>query len=1037
MRWSNALFRLAGRLALAAVVLSAIALRVDAQAEVPVTWTAPNVVVGLVLKRTANTDGADAPDTFAGGRAAVRVSSAGYLYFDVDDNYVNNRLHPSPYTFARIDVEYYDDAAGRPFFIQYSAGAGCFTATEDAFLTGDGTWKTARFYLSDVRFEDCQAGNTASFRINARGWTELKVGRVAVIRSTTDLRPSFGTAEGVAFIAPSSELGLRLKRVGEGADVATVALGGRTGLSVSSQGQMFFDVDDTFIKDGMSGGQPVGDVAVEVSYFDQGYGFFYLQYDSDASLAPDAVQRAFWQSFGPSFDLQSNNIVYLQNTGTWKTYTFYLSNVRFSNRQLEGVADLRIFQPQGGEHVVANQGYRLTIDKVTVTKLSSPADRTAKLEGNYSGAGDPVMVWTRLAAKNEQGHGLFQLESAAPTSVGPACGDQQVRLASSGAIAFDVNDQYIKDGNANNVYVTVEFCDTPGGALALSYDARTTPSKQSESVPRTGSGVWRRYTFYLTDAYFGNRQSGAADFRITATTPDLAVRHVYVQRAPGPYVRPRGTVTPPSGGFTARQRLVLVHYFPVFDGYRPSLWERSSMGPPGADPVTHKATSYSFRNVETLRKDLVDMQAARIDGMLVWFLGNTTDQINMGLPAVRNLVTVARQVPNAPKIGLLLDPVHIFHEKIARQPDTLIDFTALSNKGLYLKLAEDFFSQVPSDLWLTIDGRPVIALYYQGSDMVSAYDRTVIETLVSGFEASFGVRPYLIADFHWDERGDRGIVVDDWFAWGAGGAPSAFPGFALPNTLEIGPGFNDGVRVRDREDGAFYERGWRRALGKGMYRVLIDTWNYWVEGAAIAESAEYGRRYIDLTAQYASQFKARDYARAERVSVVLGATNQSDGLYQDETEDGQTRVVTVDGVPGRQKRNVDMYFSVDDSFWHNAPGRFRVTVRYYDADAASGGADSFALRYDGTDGPLTPRGFVRELTVPIKESNTRTWKTVTFELPNAVFGNRQNNANDFKIEGPEGLIVAEVVVERVGAPPGPRPGTGRVIFLPIVVKGFR
>ncbi|MBI2321590.1 MAG: DUF5010 domain-containing protein, partial [Chloroflexi bacterium] len=858
MSWATAPLRLAMRVLLAAIVLGALALHAGAQTESPVVWT-PTSSTGLLLKRVG--DGTDALDTFAGGRAAVRVSSSGYLYYDVDDNYVNNRINPSPYTFARIDVEYFDDAAGRPFFIHYSATGGCFTASEDAFLTGDGTWKTARFYIGNVRFEDCQAGNTASFRVNARGWTELKVGRVAVTRSTTDLRPSFGTAEGVAFIAPSSELGLRLKKVGEGADVPTVALGGRTGLSVSSQGQMFFDVDDTFIKDGLSGGQPAGEVAVEGSYFDQRYGFFYLQYDSDASLAADAVQRAFWQSFGPSFDLQSNNIVYLQNTATWKTYTFYLANVRFSNRQLEGVADFRIFQPQSADNAIASQGYRLTIDKVTVTKLASPADRTARLEGNYSGAGDPVMVWTRLASRNEQGHGLYQIESAAPTSVGPACGEQQVRVASGGAIAFDVNDQYAKDGNANNVYVTVEFCDAVGGALALSYDARTTQSKPTETVPRTGTGLWRRYTFYLPDAYFGNRQSGAADFRITATTADLAVRHVYVQRAPGPYVRPRASVATASGGFTSRQRLVLVHYFPVFDGYRP----------------------YSFRNVDTVRKDLVDMRAAGIDGMLVWYLGNTTDQINMGIPAVRNLVAVARQVANAPKIGLLLDPVHIFHEKIARQPDTLIDFTATSNKGLYLKLAEDFFSQVPSDLWLTIDGRPVIALYYQGSDMVSAYDKTVIALLVSGFEASFGVKPYLIADFHWDERGDRGVVVDDWFAWGAGAAPAAFPGFALPHTMAIGPGFNEGARVRDREGGAFYERGWRRAVGKGMHRVLIDTWNYWVEGAAIAESAEYSRRYIDLTAQYAAQLKARDYARADRVSVLLGPTNQADGLYQDET----------------------------------------------------------------------------------------------------------------------------------------------------------
>jgi hypothetical protein len=1029
--------RMVLRVLLVALLLSLVAVRAGAQSEAPVIWQAPNSSLGLVLKRTAGSDGADAAETSAGGRAAMRVSSAGYLYFDVDDAYLNNQRNPSPYTYALIEVDYYDDTPGRAFFIEYSAASGCFTATDDAFLNGDQTWKTARFYLRDVRFADCQSGNTASFRINARGWRDLLVNRVSVTRSLVDLRPSFGGAGSVSFTAPSTEQGLRLRKVGEGADVATVTLGGRTGVSVSSLGQMFFDVDDTFIREGMSGGQPATEVAVEVSYYDQGYGFFYLQYDSTASLATDAIAQAFWPSFGPTFDLQSNNIVYLQNTRTWKTYTFYLSNVRFSNRQLDGVADFRIFQPQGGEYAVANQGYRLTVDRVTVTKLSQPADRTARFEGNYSGAGDPVVVWTRLAAKNEQGHGLYQLESAAATNA-TTVGGEAARVASSGAIAFDVNDQYIKDGNANNVFVTVEFFDAPGGALSLSYDARTSPTKSSESVARTGTNTWRRYTFYVPDAYFGNRQDGGADFRIVSTTRDLAVRNVYVQRAPGPYVRPRAAVQPPAGGFTSRQRLVMVHYFPVFDGYRPNLWERSTMGPPGADPTTHRATTYSFRNLETLRKDLTDMQAAQIDGMLVWYLGNTTDQVNMGVPAMRNLVAVAQQTSGAPKIGLLLDPVHIFHEKVMRAQNTLIDFTHPSNKGLYLKLAEDFFSQVPSDLWLTIDGRPVIALYYQGPDMISAYDKSLIETLVSGFQASFGVRPYLIADFHWDADGDKGIVVDDWFAWGAGLAPSAFPGFARPSTMEIGPGFNDGVRIRDRENGAFYERGWQRAIGKGMHRVLIDTWNYWVEGAAIAESAQYGRKYIELTAQYAAQFKQRSFANADRVSVILGPTNRSEGLYQDETEDGQTQAVTIDGVTGRQKRNVDMYFSVDDSFWYNTIGPVRVSVRYLDANAASGGADFFQIRYDGAEGPLTPREVTAEYGQFIRDSNTRTWQTRVFEIPNAVFANRQNNANDFKIEGPAGLIVAEVVVERVGGSgrptPGPQPLLGGRIFLPIVTK---
>src|SRR5207253_5386813 len=94
---------------------------------------------------------------------------------------------------------------------------------------------------------------------------------------------------------------------------------GRTAVKVSSTGDLYFGVDDAFAYRGS-----VGDVAVDVSYFDRGFGFFYLVYD--------ATNSASQQSFGPNTNYLASNVVYLENSGEWKSYRFNLSNVYFGNR---------------------------------------------------------------------------------------------------------------------------------------------------------------------------------------------------------------------------------------------------------------------------------------------------------------------------------------------------------------------------------------------------------------------------------------------------------------------------------------------------------------------------------------------------------------------------------------------------------------------------------------------------------------------------------------------------------------------------------
>ncbi|WP_186320237.1 glycosyl hydrolase family 28-related protein [Paenibacillus sp. Y412MC10] len=102
----------------------------------------------------------------------------------------------------------------------------------------------------------------------------------------------------------------------------------------------YFNVDDDF-----AGDLSDQDVLVTAEYFDQGNGDMVLQYDSKQSAFKDA----------PLFSYE--------NSGTWKTHTFKLSDARFENRT--NGADFRIGVTGAGAKA---QNPELYLAKVTVTK---------------------------------------------------------------------------------------------------------------------------------------------------------------------------------------------------------------------------------------------------------------------------------------------------------------------------------------------------------------------------------------------------------------------------------------------------------------------------------------------------------------------------------------------------------------------------------------------------------------------------------------------------------------------------------------------
>ena len=70
------------------------------------------------------------------------------------------------------------------------------------------------------------------------------------------------------------------------------------------------------------------------------------------------------------------------------------------------------------------------------------------------------------------------------------------------------------------------------------------------------------------------------------------------------------------------------------------------------------------------------------------------------------------------------------------------------------------------------------------------------------------------------------------------------------NSLVSPPGV-----ILNRANGTVYARQWNAAINQNASAVIVSSWNEWHEGAEIEPSLQYGFKYIDLTRQFAEEYK--------------------------------------------------------------------------------------------------------------------------------------------------------------------------------------
>lgn len=127
------------------------------------------------------------------------------------------------------------------------------------------------------------------------------------------------------------------------------------------------------------------------------------------------------------------------------------------------------------------------------------------------------------------------------------------------------------------------------------------------------------------------------------------------------------------------------------------------------------------------------------------------------------------------------------------------------------------------------------------------------------------------------------------------------------------------------------------------------------------------------------------------IGISFGTRDQSSGLRRIDQGDGKSVVTNAAGSPCRfleERPETYLYLQVAPAFKKRVPKSVTVAVECLAAKPGT-----FDVQYDsGTaDGPYTASAYTAELI------GSGEWQTVTFELSDAQFHNRQNGGADFRL----------------------------------------
>lgn len=467
--------------------------------------------------------------------------------------------------------------------------------------------------------------------------------------------------------------------------------------------------------------------------------------------------------------------------------------------------------------------------------------------------------------------------------------------------------------------------------------------------------------------------------RSTVSVPRIILFVILWQFLPAQVKTPKHQILGPPW-----KKQAAVFYFYWYDSYSGlHFYNKNGKDSFTDHPPQNHMGSYSYRDIAWHREQLKAMMEAKIDIVLPVYWGNE-NCLFWSQTGLKKLVKAAQSLYRKdffpPRIGMFFDTTSLQSQNKGKLPD----LTKVTGKKLFYQMISDYYKLIPRKMWACVNKKPLIYLY--SSAFVSNYDQESFDFVVRNFKNDFGVKPFIVKEMSW-----KNIITDGMYSWGA----SLYGPTIRGRIGNLGPGYNDiacnrpQTRKKDRENGNFYSSGWDIIIGTGASLVTIETWNEWHEGSEIAFSKEYGKKYLNMTAEYIDLWKKTDYGKAPYVWFKPGANPHISGLWPVfNLHNSSWKTKTINNresffLPNREESiSNGLYLDVNDSFSYAKKEILWITVEYFDW-----GTNSWFIQYDSAANS-------RKNTPLISLRNTKKWKSHTLKLTDTYFGGRMASGAD-------------------------------------------
>jgi hypothetical protein len=291
------------------------------------------------------------------------------------------------------------------------------------------------------------------------------------------------------------------------------------------------------------------------------------------------------------------------------------------------------------------------------------------------------------------------------------------------------------------------------------------------------------------------------------------------------------------------ERLVLAFYYPWFDG---NTWK-------GGQIPDVPQTLYNSDDTGAMARQIDQAKGAGIDAFVVnwWGQGNRTEK------NLKSMLDVAGQK------GFRLTV------------DFDINSPFMGGVGSYAGNLRHLHSvHATHPAYLRYQGRPVVFFYNVSRLPVGTWqslrDQADPERKALWIAEGVDLKYQSVFDGHhlysitWPNRIPPAQTLPKW-----GDRVRAYNrqnGTAKLWVATVMPGYDDRkVRpgngfARSRDGGEYYGQAWQAAIASKPHWVVINSFNEWPEGSYIEPSQAYGGLYMDLTREWAANYKGADFA---------------------------------------------------------------------------------------------------------------------------------------------------------------------------------